>query len=216
MTDLNLFSSSPAEPPAKTSRWLDAVRDWMAQGPDCSSSSYASLIGSLPIGFCGRTSMALCRAGGADVLSARQRLTSCADSRIPSDARPKSPQPQAFSKSTSATPLAPTSPFAWRASPASGPPFLKKGGARLASASARCAGASGACWTLNGSAWPSDVRVCSLSQVLEECPDPKYCLSPKACRGILRRAERRGKALPPSLKSALERRAAARDATDAG
>ena len=32
----------------------------------------------------------------------------------------------------------------------------------------------------------------------------KYSLSPKACAGILRRAERRGKALPPMLKTALE------------
>ena len=32
----------------------------------------------------------------------------------------------------------------------------------------------------------------------------KYYLSPKACRGILRRAEKRGKALPLTLAQALQ------------
>ena len=44
-----------------------------------------------------------------------------------------------------------------------------------------------------------------LSQILEANPHPKYFLSAKACQGILRRAERRGKELPPMLKEALER-----------
>lgn len=35
----------------------------------------------------------------------------------------------------------------------------------------------------------------------------KYSLSPKACTGILRRAARRGKALPPMLLAALEQQA---------
>jgi hypothetical protein len=44
-----------------------------------------------------------------------------------------------------------------------------------------------------------------LSDVLETGPLPeRYSLSPKACSGILRRAERRGKELPPMLKKALE------------
>lgn len=46
----------------------------------------------------------------------------------------------------------------------------------------------------------------TLSDVLESSQVPeKYYLSPKACRGILRRAEKRGRALPPSLQTALER-----------
>jgi hypothetical protein len=46
--------------------------------------------------------------------------------------------------------------------------------------------------------------VCSLSGVLETQPvPPRFSLSAKACSGILRRAERRGKALPPMLKAAL-------------
>lgn len=44
-----------------------------------------------------------------------------------------------------------------------------------------------------------------LSQILEEMPQEKYSLSAKACLGILRRAERRGKDLPKLLKVVLIR-----------
>jgi hypothetical protein len=59
------------------------------------------------------------------------------------------------------------------------------------------------------SEWPNDAAdfsECSLAQVLESPQDvaPKYLLSPRACAGILRRAERRGKELPPHLKAALQ------------
>ena len=67
------------------------------------------------------------------------------------------------------------------------------------------------CWTLNGAEHtgiPVPSRsagdVCSLSDVLEtQMLPPRFSLSAKACAGILRRAERRGKALPPMLKAAL-------------
>lgn len=42
-----------------------------------------------------------------------------------------------------------------------------------------------------------------LSQILEDNPQEKYSLSAKACQGILRRAERRGKDLPKLLKAVL-------------
>jgi hypothetical protein len=43
-----------------------------------------------------------------------------------------------------------------------------------------------------------------LSQTLEVGNVPqRFYLSAKACAGILRRAERRGKELPPALKAAL-------------
>lgn len=58
--------------------------------------------------------------------------------------------------------------------------------------------------TLNFGAYPSEERVSTLSQILEVNAPEKYCLSPRACRGILRRAENRGKQLPPILKEALE------------
>lgn len=44
-----------------------------------------------------------------------------------------------------------------------------------------------------------------LSQILEVNPLPKYNLTAKACLGILRRAERRGKDLPERLKAVLIR-----------
>ena len=51
---------------------------------------------------------------------------------------------------------------------------------------------------------PSVVVESRLSQILEDSPLPKYCLSAKACQGILNRANKRGKELPPELKAALE------------
>jgi len=58
--------------------------------------------------------------------------------------------------------------------------------------------------TLSTSEWPSDAAVCSLSDVLETGDVPRrYFLSATACKGILRRAEKRGKALPPALFQAL-------------
>ena len=53
--------------------------------------------------------------------------------------------------------------------------------------------------------FPSEENASRLSQILEDCPLPKYSLSVTACEGILRRAEKRGKQLPPELKDALER-----------
>ena len=47
----------------------------------------------------------------------------------------------------------------------------------------------------------------SLSDILEANPLPKYFLSPKACEGILRRAEKRGKKLPVMLETALRAQA---------
>lgn len=65
----------------------------------------------------------------------------------------------------------------------------------------------GLCLTLNLSEKPRKVIQTKLSQVLERNPDPKYNLSAKACRGILNRAERRGKKLPEALEQALRAQA---------
>jgi len=59
-------------------------------------------------------------------------------------------------------------------------------------------------WTLNTGASPNAVKESTLSQILQGTPHPKYYLSRTACLGILRRAEARGKGLPPQLKLALE------------
>ena len=60
------------------------------------------------------------------------------------------------------------------------------------------------CLTLNIGEKPRIPNPTHLSDILETEADPKYNLSPKACRGILTRADRRGKQLPPILKEALE------------
>lgn len=58
--------------------------------------------------------------------------------------------------------------------------------------------------TLSFGESPSVAVESHLSQILEEQPLPKYSLSATACRGILRRAAKRGKPLPDILKQALE------------
>lgn len=72
-------------------------------------------------------------------------------------------------------------------------------------------GSPGELWTLNTLEYPSDAVVSSLSDVLEASGDvpQRYCLSTTACRGILRRAAKRGKDLPDVLLRALEQAAAA-------
>lgn len=61
----------------------------------------------------------------------------------------------------------------------------------------------GECSTRNTGESPNVAVESRLSQILEATPHGKYCLTGKACQGILRRAERQGKALPPVLKSVL-------------
>lgn len=68
--------------------------------------------------------------------------------------------------------------------------------------------------SLNVSEEPNVPVDTKLSQILEENPDPKYNLTPKACAGILRRAERRGKKLPEALKTVLELQSSAYRATE--
>ena len=61
--------------------------------------------------------------------------------------------------------------------------------------------------TLNTSEFHKDADACLLSDILMQIGDvpQRFYLSQKACRGILRRATRRGKTLPPMLDSALRR-----------
>lgn len=65
--------------------------------------------------------------------------------------------------------------------------------------------------TRSGGAYPKGENASTLSQILQTTVPQKYYLSPKACLGILRRASVRGKELPPVLKAALERQAAAEE-----
>ena len=78
------------------------------------------------------------------------------------------------------------------------------------------------CLTLNTPEWAtsptlfhSAAVVCSLSDILETGDVPqRYYLTPRACAGIFRRAERRGKELPVQLRHALEQVAMILEATD--
>ena len=71
---------------------------------------------------------------------------------------------------------------------------------------------SGQFWTRNSCEWNpvlapclKDEGVSSLSEILETGEiDRRYFLTAKACKGILRRAEKRGKELPQALARALE------------
>jgi hypothetical protein len=64
----------------------------------------------------------------------------------------------------------------------------------------------GGSWMPSISDWRNDGggSSCSLLEVLEAGDVPtRYFLSSTACRGILRRAEKRGRGLPPALREAL-------------
>lgn len=50
---------------------------------------------------------------------------------------------------------------------------------------------------------PNDAVESRLSLILEDNPPPRYYLSARACQGILNRAGKRGKELPPILRDAL-------------
>ena len=59
-------------------------------------------------------------------------------------------------------------------------------------------------WTRNSGECPSAARESTLLQILQDNAPERYYLSARACEGILRRAERRGKVLPAMLREALE------------
>jgi hypothetical protein len=60
-------------------------------------------------------------------------------------------------------------------------------------------------WTLRTSEFHSDAGASSLLDILEATGVDlqPYCLSAKACEGLIRRAERRGRVLPEPLRQAL-------------
>ena len=68
----------------------------------------------------------------------------------------------------------------------------------------------GGCVTLDFGESHRDAVECSLSETLVATGDvaPSYYLSRRACAGILRRAQKRGRSLPPLLLAALEQGAA--------
>jgi len=62
---------------------------------------------------------------------------------------------------------------------------------------------AGGCSTHGTSECPSGAVECSLSDILEATPHPRYRLSARAAAGILRRVGARGRALPEALEAAL-------------
>ena len=81
---------------------------------------------------------------------------------------------------------------------------LTKGSGSLLGLCWETAGAlPGESTTLNFGESPSDARESTLSQILDLQAPEKYFLSQRACAGILRRAEKRGKQLPDMLRDAL-------------
>ena len=63
---------------------------------------------------------------------------------------------------------------------------------------------NGQYWTRNGSDWRNGAkRVFAIVDFGDWKVDRQFYLSAKACEGILRRAEKRGKVLPPMLEQAL-------------
>ena len=77
------------------------------------------------------------------------------------------------------------------------------GGAMLEPLWQKASALPGVSMTLNFGESPSEARGSTLSQILDLSAPEKYYLSPKACAGILRRAEKRGKQLPDMLREAL-------------
>ena len=71
-------------------------------------------------------------------------------------------------------------------------------------------------WTLNFSTSPNGAKECFLWQILEPEEDvpTKYYLSARACQGILARAERRKKELPPEMEALLKAQIAKAGAED--
>ena len=93
--------------------------------------------------------------------------------------------------------------------------YRQTGGQMLVLLSGRSGLSSGQCWMRNITDWLKDANVCSLSEILETGEvDRRYFLSPTACKGILRRADKRGKELPTALLTALT--AVAETAKDSG
>ena len=82
--------------------------------------------------------------------------------------------------------------------------LLGGGGALLAQSWEMGIPSLGECSTLVFGESPSVAEESGLWQILQAGAPLKYYLSEKACVGVLRRAERRGKELPTILKTALE------------
>ncbi len=192
-------SSSPEAGPARTSAWRDVVSAWVVHARASSSRSSDSSASSPPQAF---SSNAIFGPGGS---SWRTSLASCrraAPAPVSVDALGDAPTLTLFPEETAAgagpDSDSPAADAAWSST---GAPWVPSSGRWLNSGMA----SPTECWTLSTSESPSDAVASSLSDILETTGAHllKYCLSPKAAAGILRRAERRRRGLPSALLASL-------------
>lgn len=195
--DFALFTESSVQGgPAPISAWRVFASDWVAHARASSGRSFASSSAFSPGGSSWRTSPVSCRASA------------------PAPAEGSAPPPPApvaltlFEEEPADDPggeadSSPVPDDAWHSTAGGWVPSSGAwGNAGMASPTE--------CWTLSTSEFPSDAVVSSLSDVLETAPDlSKYCLSPKAAAGILRRMARRARrrrerVLPAALNGALQ------------
>lgn len=161
--------------PVRTSPSLDAESDWLARVVTCRSDLLSLLANYGPSGCCSRTSLAS--------LAPYRTLRRIRVHRQMIYSREKNGSLKTTTKLTKEV----ISASSW--------PLFQTSGIQVS---------PGQSWTLSTSAWRNGASVCSLSQVLETGPIPsRYYLTAKACQGILRRAEKRGKELPVALRLAL-------------
>lgn len=164
----------PLVSPARTSPWRAVVRAWLEHGRGYGAKSGGHWLFYAPFG----SSVKMCPACSppGHLTSRRRRVEYSWTQGLDKDGRIV---------------------WWWKKRTISGPSSTPWGNSGMGGPTER--------WTLGTSEWPSAGVECSLSAVLETQPVPaRYYLSPKAASGILRRAEKRGKQVPPPLAAALE------------
>ena len=162
-------------PPARTSPSPESELEWMALVATWPSSALALLGASGPAGWSSRTCPVSCP------LTAEAQKRSVRFEIVPNEDAPISEPAWTVRRTVTSPPSSP--PFA-NSAILDATEFLM----------------------LSLPAYHSGAVASSLSDILEKTGDvgPQYYLTPRACAGILRRAEKRGKELPEQLRRALE------------
>jgi len=176
--------------PAPISPWRVFVSDWLEHARGSSGRPFSSSASFAPGGSSWRTSLASCHpsapAPAADVATG---ATADQLTLFPEELADESEHEAAL----------PDEDDAWHST---------AGGWVPSSGGWANSGIGGPteCWTLSTSESPSDAVASSLSDILETTGEHlrKYFLSPKAAAGILVRAARRGRPLPPELLTSLK------------
>ena len=181
---LTLFAE---EHPARPSPSPDSVEDWMTAAATWPSSIVAFWAEHAPTGSYGKMSQVSSRQLPTTLPIRVHRKTTW---EVSED---DSPVTKTWLKTSTTQTKAMRSPASW-------PDFRNSG-----------MGSPTELWTLSTSVWNhtlvpphSDGSVCSLSDILETGAHLlRYCLSPKACAGIIRRAVLRGKDVAGTLTKSL-------------